>query len=254
MLCVWHCVVPGWLPIRAVWCLPTRVYTPSGIYTSQQVSGSPAIQGYGSSKLCWVVVVLLVAVVYAREYDFLLVYILGSLGMLLAGYLVRYWELYGWREKLRSWEKQLEHWEGTLRKGFAEFKRLKVEKEEYERAVQSLLDKRVALKKEINNLYNEREVLKNELEYLQEEVDSLDEKILEAEKKGYQNGYSRVMNELRSLRIQKSAVLDLFKEIPELEDLLLRKKGMSLKRFLEVEKRRRLKHASDGKGVEDVPG
>lgn len=46
MLCVWHCVVPGWLTIRVAGCPRSRVYTPEEVYTPQGTGGSPAIQGY----------------------------------------------------------------------------------------------------------------------------------------------------------------------------------------------------------------
>lgn len=46
VLCVWHCVVPGWLTIRAAGCPRSRVYTPEEVYTPQRTGGSPAIQGY----------------------------------------------------------------------------------------------------------------------------------------------------------------------------------------------------------------
>lgn len=186
--------------------------------------------------------------------DFVLMYLLSSLGMLFAGYLVRYWELYSRERELDDREDQLRHWEDALRKGFAEFKRLAAEKKKYEEAVRTLADKKVALREEVEDLYSKKEVLESELEYLREEAEDLDRKVRKAEERGYQDGYNRVLDELHSLRAQKSAVLDLFEEVPELEEILLRRKGMNLRRFLEVEKKRRLKHAGDGKSVEDVSG
>jgi chromosome segregation ATPase len=164
-------------------------------------------------------------VYYVKDDSVIALYLISSLGMLFGGYALRYWELSEWKRELEGWEKRLKKW-------IKEFKRLKVQKEEYERVVRSLSDKKSVLMKEIDDLSHRKEILKGELRRLQKEVGDLGRKVREAEERGYQDGYNRVIHELRSLRAQKTAILNLFDSFYELRKLIKEKTGMDIRRYL----------------------
>lgn len=171
-------------------------------------------------------------VYYVKDYSYIALYLIASLGMLFGGYALRYWELSGWKRELEGWERRLDEREKKLEKWIKEFKRLKAQKEEYERVVESLSDKKSVLMKEVGDLSHRKEMLKEELRKLQREVGNLDRKVREAEERGYQDGYNRVIQELRSLRAQKTAILNLFDNSHELRRLIKEKTGMDIRRYL----------------------
>ena len=171
-------------------------------------------------------------VYYVKDDSVIALYLIASLGMLFGGYALRYWELSEWKRELDGWEKRLDEREKNLEKWIKEFKRLKAQKEEYERVVRSLSDKKSVLMKEIDDLSHRKEILKGELRRLQKEVGDLGRKVREAEEKGYQDGYNRVIHELRSLRAQKTAILNLFDSFYELRKLIKEKTGMDIRRYL----------------------
>lgn len=175
---------------------------------------------------------------YAKDGGVIALYLISSLGMLFSGYALRYWELSEWKKELEGWEKRLDEREKNLKRWIKEFKRLKVQKEEYEKVVRSLSDKKSVLMKEIDDLSHRKEILKGELKRLQKEVGDLGRKVREAEEKGYQDGYSRVIHELRSLRAQKTAILNLFDSFYELRKLIKEKTGMDIRRYLNSVRRK----------------
>jgi len=83
------------------------------------------------------------------------------------------------------------------------------------------------------------------LDELKGEIGRLSFKVREALRKGYEEGrekgYRAVINELRSLRIQKSIILDVFDRNKELKSLFKKLTGKTIRQYLEFEKRKRLK-------------
>jgi len=251
-------------------CLTAWAYTPEEVDTPHQASGSPAIQGYGvvlNMKLWGAVFViwyLITAVLfYFTGYGLLsslfwikwvlnssivVMYVVSSLFMLLAGYFLRYWELSSWERGLKKLEKYLDKKESAIEEWMKDFKRLKAQREEYERSVRYLESSKSALLKEIERLSGVRDALKEEVDSLREEVEDLSVRIREAEERGYEEGYNRVMAELRSLRAQKSAILDAFDEYEDLSELFKKKLGMSIRRYLEFA-RKRVKEEKSGPDI-----
>ncbi len=171
-------------------------------------------------------------VYYVFSYPVIALYSIVSLIMLFSGYALRHWELSKWKRELEGWERRLDEREKNLEKWIKEFKRLKAQRKEYESIVRTLADKKSVLMKEVDDLSRKKEMLKGELSRLQKEVGDLDRRVMEAEERGYQDGYNKVIYELRSLRAQKTAVLDLFDKFPEFDRLIREKTGMDIRRYL----------------------
>ena len=166
----------------------------------------------------------------------------GLSGPLMAflGYLVRWWELQDRGEKLARKERELREWERYLR---GERRAVELEREEVKKLEErrkELEESVESLEEEVRRGYEKLLALKRRLAELGEEEARVMRAEEEGFRRGYEEGYEAVITELRSLRAQKSAVLDLFDEIPELDQIVIQKKGVNLRRYLEVEKRRRL--------------
>ncbi|RUM28744.1 MAG: hypothetical protein DSY42_07900 [Aquifex sp.] len=175
-------------------------------------------------------------------------YVASSVLMFFVGYLLRYWELSSWEGRLKKLEKYLDKKEGAIEEWMKDFKKLKAQREEYEKSVRYLESSKSALLKEIKKLSRVREALEKEVISLRKEKEDVSARIREAEERGYEEGYNRVMTELRSLRAQKSAILDAFDEYEDLSELFKKKLGMSIRRYLEFSKRR----AKEEKGGSDI--
>jgi len=136
------------------------------------------------------------------------------------------------------------------------YENLRERSEELERKVSTLTQKERELRGRVGALQREKEslsasvsdlretaqVLKREVLSLNEKRKSLDKLIREAVERGYKEGYekaySKVIEELRSLRAQKSALVDLFNSERELRECFKRVTGMKLLQFLNAAKRK----------------
>jgi len=126
---------------------------------------------------------------------------------------------------------------------------LKSEIEKLNGELQRLEKRKKDLKTDIDYLEHEKTVVWDDLEDLKEQKRNLslyiEEMLKRAYEEGKEKGYRSVLDELRSLRIQKSIILDLFDANKELKDLLKKLTGKTIRQYLESEKKKRLK---SGKG------
>ena len=114
---------------------------------------------------------------------------------------------------------------------------LRNEESELRSSISSLREEKKFLSESLSALKRERERLYRELEELEEKAKRLDELIEEAVNEGRERGYMSVMTELRSLRAQKSALVDLFNREKELREVFKKVTGKTLLQFLnEVKK------------------
>ena len=94
------------------------------------------------------------------------------------------------------------------------------------------------LSKSVEGLEKRKALLEEELRKLEKEVKKLDELVERAVEEGRERGYRSVITELRSLRFQKSALVDLFSKNRELQDAFRKVTGKKLIQFLNEVKRR----------------
>ena len=145
-------------------------------------------------------------------------------------------ELNNLREKIQSSEKKLDSLKSEIEKLNGELQRLEERKKD--------------LKTDIDYLEHEKTVVWNDLEDLKEQKRSLslyiEETLQRAYEEGKEKGYRSVLSELRSLRIQKSIILDLFDSNKELKELLKKLTGKTIRQYLQEEKKRRLKSEESG--------
>ncbi len=108
--------------------------------------------------------------------------------------------------------------------------------------VGALQKEKGSLSASVSDLRKAAEVLKSEVLKLEEKRRNLDKLIKKALEKGYKEGhekaYSSVIEELRSLRAQKSALVDLFNREREFRECFKRVTGMKLLQFLNAAKKR----------------
>jgi len=158
-------------------------------------------------------------------------------------------------KELNEREEKLTNAVKKFRRMYAEFKEKREkfleEKESLENTIEELKQKKDILIRDILKKREELENLKEEIEKLQKEkeriLQGIDLIIKGAQEKGYREGYQRVIQELRSLRAQKSAILDLFDKYPELEEFLKEKEGLGIRKYLEKAKKKGRNF--DGSGV-----
>jgi len=110
--------------------------------------------------------------------------------------------------------------------------------------LQRLEERKKNLKTDIDYLEQEKAAVWDDLEELEERRRNLtlyiEETLRKAYEEGKEKGYRSVLDELRSLRVQKSIVLDLFDNNEELKRLLKRLTGKTIRQYLREEKKRRL--------------
>lgn len=127
---------------------------------------------------------------------------------------------------------------------------LKSEIEKLNGELQRLEEKKKRLKTDIDYLEHERTLVSDDLEELKKQKRNLslyiEETLQRAYEEGKEKGYRSVLNELRSLRVQKSIILDLFDSNKELKELLKKLTGRTIRQYLEQEKKRRLKSEEVG--------
>ncbi len=192
-----------------------------------------------NSSLLWLKFVL--------EHKYSIFSVVVSWVMLTLGVVKTRLELKSKFNELERKESSIEEREKKIKK---EYSNLKSKREEYKELKESidnlkeereeLLRNKDELQREINNLSSKKSLLLKEIRKVNEKLRSL-KSIIELEReKGYKDGYQKVIEELRSLRKQKSAVLDLFED-PDFDNLLKRKFGekMTIKRYLNSIRRKK---------------
>ena len=149
-------------------------------------------------------------------------------------------ELNNLREKIRSSEERLSS--------------LRDEIEKLSGELQGLEERKKSLKTDIDYLEYEKTLVSDDLEDLKEQKRKLslyiEETLRRAYEEGREKGYRSVLNELRSLRVQKSIILDLFDNNKELKNLLKKLTGKTIRQYLREEKKRRLKLEESGESDE----
>jgi uncharacterized protein (DUF3084 family) len=140
---------------------------------------------------------------------------------------------------------ELNSLKGKIQEARNEIGSLTTEIERLREEIQRLEEEKRILKSDVNSLEYQKKLVARKLEELKEERRNLStyikEVLDEAYKEGRERGYRSVIDELRSLRIQKSIVLDLFDNYKELRDLLKKLTGKTIRQYLRDEKKRRLK-------------
>jgi len=196
--------------------------------------------------------------IFALFQSYKLKLLLGFISGIIFGYFLKSLLVSSKEEELKEREERLVNVIQKFKKKYKEFE------EERER-FKELLKEKEFLMKTVSELRRERDEFvrdirerREELKNINAEIDKLQwekEKILQgidsiirgAREKGYKEGYQRVIQELRSLRAQKSAILDLFDKYPELEEFLKEKEGLGIRKYLEKAKKKGRNF--DGSGV-----
>ncbi|MEO2068542.1 MAG: hypothetical protein ABGX27_03430, partial [Desulfurobacteriaceae bacterium] len=144
---------------------------------------------------------------------------------------------------------RLEDLQGKIDDSLTEIERLKGEKKKLEGEISVLQKKEEDYKSVLKGLSQEIKTLSYKKDSLLSSIESLEERnrnlasYLEEEfRKGYEagreQGYQSVITELRSLRIQKSALLKLFDSNKELKALFKKVTGKTVRQYLnEVKKK-----------------
>ena len=119
---------------------------------------------------------------------------------------------------------------------------LSEEERELRKRVETLQKSKKKLTTSLDELRRRAEALRSEVRKLEEKRATLDLLVNKAVKKGYRDGYERayrsVIEELRSLRAQKSALVDLFNREKELREVFRKITGKKLLQFLNEAKKR----------------
>jgi len=169
--------------------------------------------------------------------SFVLDFSLGWLSAVILAYLFIYW-LFENVSELEDIERRIE----AVKR---ELNALRYKRDNVLGEIRMLEEKKGLLKQDIDYLEYDKTLLTDELDELKEEIGRLSFKVREALRKGYEEGrekgYRAVINELRSLRIQKSIILDVFDRNKELKSLFKKLTGKTIRQYLEFEKRKRLK-------------
>ncbi len=157
---------------------------------------------------------------------------------------VVFWEWIGNLERLERLEEKIGVFKDELKKLEERKKELEgkiSELEEKERDYQTKVKK---LYRKVENLSKERKELLTFLGELEERKRNLSFYLEEAIAKGYEEGkekgYRSVITELRSLRAQKSALVDLFSKNRELREVFKKVTGKKLIQFLNEAKKQSL--------------
>jgi chromosome segregation ATPase len=143
----------------------------------------------------------------------------------------------------------LENLQERIRKSKAELKKLGDGKSKLEGEISNLKEEKESCQSDVEKLSQEIERLSNEKSKLLSSIKSLEEKkenlasYLEEEfQKGYEagreQGYQSVITELRSLRVQKSALLKLFDSNKELKTLFKKITGKTIRQYLNEAKKK----------------
>jgi len=165
----------------------------------------------------------------------------GYFASALISLMVFYWwiddlgKLEDLQEKIGNSETELEKLKGEKKKLKSEISTLQKEKENYQSNIKKL-------SQEIRGLSKEKAKLLSSIKSLEEKKGNIASYIEEEFQKGYEagreQGYQSVITELRSLRLQKSALLKLFDSNKELKTLFKRITGKTVRQYLnEVKKK-----------------
>ena len=173
--------------------------------------------------------------------SFLFSFGMGYIASAFVSLMVFYW----WIEDLD----RLEDLEEKIDDSLTEIERLKGEKKKLEGEISALQKKEENYKSVLKGLSQEIKTLSYKKDSLLSSIESLEERnrnlasYLEEEfRKGYETGreqgYQSVITELRSLRIQKSALLKLFDSNKELKTFFKKITGKTIRQYLnEVKKK-----------------
>ena len=115
---------------------------------------------------------------------------------------------------------------------------LRSKETELQRKVGELQGREGELSNRIVNLERQEELLSRRIGELQREISSLEEKIEREISDRWEREYQSLLTELRSLRAQKSALVDLFNKEGELRECFKKVTGMKLLQFLNAAKKR----------------
>lgn len=155
---------------------------------------------------------------------------------------VVFWEWIGTLERLEGLEERIGVFEDELKKLEERKKELEGKISELEEKERDYQTKVKELSQKVENLSKERKELLTLLGELEERKRNLSSYIEEAIAKGYEEGkekgYRSVITELRSLRAQKSALVDLFSKNRELREVFKKVTGKKLIQFLNEAKKR----------------
>lgn len=123
-----------------------------------------------------------------------------------------------------------------------EYRKLKAEVDGFAAKIEELQKKKEALRGEVEGLSSTRNVVYQRVEELRNELQKLEDIKRRAYIEGYEYGYSKVIQELRSLRAQKSAVIELFtRRCPELNAKLKECTGREIVKYLKQAKEEKLR-------------
>jgi len=115
---------------------------------------------------------------------------------------------------------------------------LRSKETELRRKVGELQGREKELSSRVVSLERQREVLSKRIGELQKEISNLEEKIEREINDRWEREYQSLLTELRSLRAQKSALVDLFNREKELRECFKKVTGMKLLQFLNAAKKR----------------
>ena len=165
----------------------------------------------------------------------------GYVTSALISLMVFYW----WIENLNK----LEDLQGKIDNSLTEIERLKGEKKKLKSEISAFQKRKKeyegvleGLSQEIKTLSERKSSLLSSIKSLEEKYENLDSYLEEEFQKGYESGreygYQSVITELRSLRLQKSALLKLFDSNKELKTLFKKITGKTVRQYLnEVKKK-----------------
>ena len=115
---------------------------------------------------------------------------------------------------------------------------LRSKEAELRRKIGELQGREKELSSRVVSLERQREVLSKRTGELQKEISNLEEKIEREINDRWEKEYQSLLTELRSLRAQKSALVDLFNRERELRECFKKVTGMKLLQFLNAAKKR----------------
>ena len=134
-------------------------------------------------------------------------------------------------ERLNNLEEKIRSSQQTLKDLNSEIERVSGKLKELEA-------RRSEIEEDMDSLEYERTLLIDNIEELKEEERKLSSRIQKtlqiAYEEGREKGYQSVINELRSLRVQKSIVLDVFDRHKELKSLFKKLTGKTIRQYLEL--------------------
>jgi len=138
----------------------------------------------------------------------------------------------------------LNNLESRIKQAQSKLGGLRKEIEKTSSSLENLKREKEILWQDVSQLGRQRNILLAEVDELEVQKRNLSDYIKQTLQKAYEEGrekgYQSVINELRSLRIQKSIILDLFDKNKEFKELLKKLTGKTIRQYLNEEKKKRL--------------